>query len=554
MLWLSDEIEYRYSNGECPSSRTRVEIVHILEERFMTMINSGNSRFVLRFSIVLAIVFLSLAGGSRANAQGSDCASNSVPNDPQGNVVWVPAFCQEFNSTIVGPPDITVWNFDLGNSGFGNNEIETYCGPPNYPMNPTSCPTTFLPSTSNAYIDGSGHLIIQAFKSSGGNWYSARMTTQKLESFTYGRIEARIQLPDTTNQGLWPAFWSLGANITSVNWPTCGEDDFMEVWSPTLGGPGTGGNIATIHTKNTDGAGVQTNKHPFTFPSGMANNTRLHKYGVIWSANMVQHYVDDPTHPFYIATISDLGNGDLWPFNSNSFILLNLAVGGNLGGSTTGLASPTQPYLVDYVRRYTALASVAPPVLPAPPSITVKAGDTSGVTNTSKFTPGLTSGTGFVFFTCTTNAPKASCSVGTSDPVSPFVVNSSPSGAPETVTVTVTTTANAIVPPFFLDPRMRIWMPITIAGVVALLIMVLALRTQGRARRQLCGIAAVLILVGIAIAGCGGNSAPPPPPPPPNGTPPGSYTVTVYAFTESNMSDGTNATADANVAIPLTVN
>src|SRR4029077_12779621 len=130
---------------------------------------------------------------------------------------------------------------------------------------------------------------------------------------------------------------------------------------------------------------------------------------------------------FYIATISDLGTGDLWPFNASSFFILNLAVGGNLGGSTTGLASPTQPYLVDYVRLYRTSPPVAPPVLPAPPSITVKAGDSSGVANTSKFTPGLTGGTGFVFFNCTTSAPKASCSVSTNDPVSPFVVNSSPS-------------------------------------------------------------------------------------------------------------------------------
>jgi hypothetical protein len=136
------------------------------------------------------------------------------------------------------------------------------------------------------------------------------------------------------------------------------------------------------------------------------------------------------------------------------------------------------------------------------------------------------------------------------------VVNSSPSSAAETVTVTVATTANAILPPFFFDPRIRIWIPVTVAGLLALLIAALALRAQGRVRRQLCGIAAVLILAGVVVvAGCGGGSSMNPPPPPPNtGTPPGSYTVTVYAFTESNMSDGTNATADANVAIPLTVN
>jgi len=508
-------------------------------------------RFVWRSGLILAIVFLTLASPGRASAQASaQCTNQGVGNSTTGNLTWSPQFCQEFNDVALTAIDTNVWSFDLGNgtNGWGNNEVETYCGPPGYTGNPTICPNN-LSTSNNAYIDGSGHLVIQAINN--GTWLSTRMKTQGLESFTYGRIEANIQLPDTTSQGLWPAFWSLGTNITTVNWPTCGEDDYMEVWSPSLGGAGTGGNISTIHTKNTDGAGVQTNKHTFTFLSGMANNTALHKYGVIWSANMVQHYVDDPTHPFYIATISDLGAGDLWPFNASSFILLNLAVGGNLGGSTTGLASPTQPYLVDYVRQYKA-AAVPVPVLPAPPSITVRAGDSSGVANTSKLTPGLTSGTGFVFFNCITNAPKSSCSVATSDPVSPFVVNSSPSGAAETVTVTVTTTANAIVPPVFLTPKNRIWLPVAIAGILALIVMALARSTPRRARRYAFALVAACMVAGILIAGCGGGT--PPPPPPPSGTPPGSYTVTVYAFTESNASDGSSATADASVAIPLTVN
>src|SRR4029077_10223198 len=126
--------------------------------------------------------------------------------------------------------------------------------------NPTICPNN-LSTSNNAYINGSGRLVIQAINN-GGTWLSTRMKTQNLENFTYGRIEANIQLPDTTNQGLWPAFWSLGTNITTVNWPTCGEDDFMQVWTPqVLSVPGAGGNISTIHTKSTDGAGVSTNKH-----------------------------------------------------------------------------------------------------------------------------------------------------------------------------------------------------------------------------------------------------------------------------------------------------
>src|SRR2546430_12978810 len=161
----------------------------------------------------------------------------------------------------------------------------------------------------------------------------------------------------------------------------------------------------------------------------MANNTALHKYGVIWSANMVQHYVDDPTHPFYIATISDLGAGDLWPFNASSFILLNLAVGGTLGGSPSGLASPAQSYLVDYVRQYKASA-VPRPVLPAPPPITVKAGDSGGGANHRKFSPRLTRGRGVVFFNFSIHAPPAPSSGLPQGPLTPVVAPSTPSRAP----------------------------------------------------------------------------------------------------------------------------
>ena len=224
-------------------------------------------RFVARLPFLFPLLVLLLMGAKPANGQGSDCASNNVPNDVRGAVTWVPAFCQEFNATTPAPPDTTVWSFDTGNSGFGNNEIETYCGPPGFSGNPSGCPTTFSTSNSNAYIDGSGHLLIKAF-TVGTTWYSARLKTQGLMNFKYGRIEGNIQLPDTTNQGLWPAFWSLGSNITTVPWPGCGEADILEVWSPMVhNGPGPNGNRSTLHTAATDGSGVQPNGQ-FTFPTG----------------------------------------------------------------------------------------------------------------------------------------------------------------------------------------------------------------------------------------------------------------------------------------------
>ena len=510
--------------------------------------------FVCRSRFLLAIVILSLCGAVRAHAQAS---CTGVSNDPQGAVTWKPQWCEEFNATTAGPPDTTVWSFDLGNGGFGNNEIETYCGPPGYSGNPSNCPTTFSTTTSNAYLDGSGHLVLQAINTpnsaksippplnprmhiwmpiamvgllvsvvvapaarrrsrnflyvcglvagltllgaatwscgggsgggtqivppnNGSTWYSARMKTEKLENFQYGRIEASIQLPDTTNQGLWPAFWSLGTDIDAtpaVPWPACGETDFMEVWSTQVdGGPGPGGNRTTIHTTATDGSGVQPNG-AYTFPSGQANNTAFHTYGMIWSANMQQFYIDDPLRPYYITTPSDLSSGDTWPFNAQIFLITNMAVGGTLGGTPSSSTPNPAVMMLDYVRQYQPSASVPAPVMgtPTPASISVTAGATTG--NTSTLGPTLTPGTGYVYFSCSTSAPNATCAITTTDSLNKYVVSSSASPA-ESVTVAVTTT----------------------------------------------------------------------------GTPAGNYTVTVYAFTESNVGSGSNSTADASVAIPLTVN
>ena len=496
-----------------------------------------NSRFLCRCCFILTMVFLSLTHPAPTNAQ-SDCTG--VPSPLIGGVTWTPVFCDEFNGMAGSAPNAMIWTYDTGNSGFGNNEIETYCAPGS---NTAPCST----SSPNISLDGNGHLLIQAILNGSGQWTSGRMKTQGFKDFQYGQIEARIQLPDTTNQGLWPAFWSLGSNITTTPWPACGEADILEVWSPSkFSGPGPGGNRSTIHTAVTAGNGLQPNGQ-FTFPSGQANNTALHAYGVIWSANMMQYYVDNPTTPFYVTTASDLSASDTWPFNAKLFLLMNVAVGGTLGGTPSPSTTPNPGIMtVDYVRQYQPSA-IAAPVLGNPPSITVKAGATTG--NSSTFTPGFTPAPGYVYFTCSTNAPKATCSIATNDPLNTHVVNSAVS---EQVTVSLATTANALLPPFPFAPKPWFLVPIAIAAILLVAILALAFRLRTPAWRPACALAA-LFLLALTIAACGGGSSMMPPPPP-NGTPPGAYTVTVYAFTEANTSDGTNAHADANVAIPVMVN
>lgn len=268
-----------------------------------------------------------------------------------GGVNYRPTWCQEFDGPP-GPPSTAAWNFDLGNNnGWGNNEAEVYCGPPGVEGNPSQCPTTFSTSTAPVYIDGRGHLVIQP-RNVDGTWLSARLNTDGGQTFQYGIVEARIKLPDTSNQGLWPAFWALGNNLNSgVPWPVAGEIDMMEDWSPQVyGGPGDTGINSTIHTWFTDGDGISNR---YSFPSGQAGNTAFHTYGIIWSPDQVQFFVDDPANPFFTTTPATLASGDVWPFNQPIFILLNEAIGGTLGGSISGLTNPG-PMTVDYVRWYVA--------------------------------------------------------------------------------------------------------------------------------------------------------------------------------------------------------
>jgi hypothetical protein len=271
---------------------------------------------------------------------------------------------------------------------------------------------------------------------------------------------------------------------------------------------------------------------------------------MIWSANMQQFYVDNPQRPYYIATASDLKASDTWPFNLKFFLLLNVAVGGTLGGTPS--ASTPNPGILraDYVRQYSG--TVAAPTLGNPPAISVKAGATTG--NASSFTPGLAAGSGFAFFTCDTDAPKATCAISTTDPLNAHVVNSN---AAETVTATVSTAANSAAMPLAAKPRKpahgQHQLIVATSGMLAILFYLLMGRRGKGSRRHAWRLAAGFALLVAAIAGCGGDSggtvittS--------DGTPPGAYAVHVYAFTETNSSDGTNAHAGAQVAIPLTVN
>jgi len=207
------------------------------------------------------------------------------------DLVWE----DDFNTD--GAPDATNWTYDLGDGGWGNGEVQTYTN-----------------SAENAKVlDGS--LIITAKADGSGGYTSARLKSQGLRKFTYGRIEVRAKLP--ASAGTWPAIWMLGSNFTTVGWPTCGEIDIMEQ---------TGANkditLGTVHWYNTTANGNASYGETTAVADASSD---FHLYTVEWSDTSIKIYLDD-------VNFFQMANDSTLPFNADFFMILNIAMGGTLGG------------------------------------------------------------------------------------------------------------------------------------------------------------------------------------------------------------------------------
>jgi len=252
----------------------------------------------------------------------------------------------------------------------------------------------------------------------------------------------------------------------------------------------------------------------------------------------VQFYVDDPGKIFFVRTVNDLPSGFNWDFNHPFFLLLNLAVGGT--GSWPGPPDNTTPspatMLVDYVRVYTS-SSVPAPAMTAP-SISV----TAGQAGTSTVSLAGSAGSGRVYLSCSTDAPKAACAISSPDSLNQYTVDFS-SASSATAMVSVNTTANTSAVAS-LPGRLAF---VTTMGVFAtLLVPFRRKRTQTVA--FVAGILVLLLIVSCggsgngSTGGGGGGSF--------SGTPPGNYTISLSAYTVSN----TTGSPDQTLSIPLRVN
>ena len=236
----------------------------------------------------------------------------------------------DFNSI-----NTATWNHEVGGGGWGNNEREYY----------TAGNNAFIQFDSQA---GSNVLVLEARRDNPGNyncWYgrceytSSRMNTSGKRTFQYGRIEARLKLPQT--QGIWPAFWMLGNDIGTVGWPASGELDIMEhvgfelnITHGAMHGPNYSGNTPFAGT-NYLNERVDAN---------------YHVYAIEWNSTSVRWFVDGVQ--FYSVTRSQVQGYGNWVFDHPFFVILNVAVGGGWPGSPDGSSVFPQRMYVDYIRVY----------------------------------------------------------------------------------------------------------------------------------------------------------------------------------------------------------
>lgn len=229
--------------------------------------------------------------------------------------------------------DESIWNIEVGGGGWGNNELQYY--------------TT---RSENLRL-ANGCLEIQARKETYENreYTSARINTRGKKDFAYGRIEARVAVP--VGGGTWPAFWMMGANYSLVGWPKCGEIDIME----HVGNQPTMTSFA-LHTTDKNGS-KGNNWHATNYRDGLEGE--FHVYGIEWKeedyngCDRIIFTVDGEECASSLENLANIDDDVYWPFNKAQFIIFNMAIGGNMGGSVNDDIFANDVVMkVDWVRVY----------------------------------------------------------------------------------------------------------------------------------------------------------------------------------------------------------
>ena len=277
-----------------------------------------------QFTVELSTAVNCEIGNPKGVATIDNSNGTYVPTDNSGystpliypgmTMVWH----DEFNGSVINQ---SFWNFETGGNGWGNQELENYTS-----------------RTQNALVSN-GNLVIEARAEAygGNNYTSARLTTKDKKQFQYGRIDIRAKLP--VAKGMWPALWMLGSNISTVNWPSCGEIDIME-----LIGANPSKVYSTLHFANPTGQHAQIGGNYLLNGEDFSN--KFHVFSTVWVQDSLKFYVDNTF--FFTATKNTVGSP--YPFNTPFFFIFNVAVGGQWPGSPDGTTPFPERMFVDYIR------------------------------------------------------------------------------------------------------------------------------------------------------------------------------------------------------------
>ena len=233
------------------------------------------------------------------------------------NLVWA----DEFDGAS-DEPNPEYWDYNTGAHGWGNAERQNY-----------------TKDRANSYVSD-GTLKIVALKGDDGKWTSARLKTSFKKSFTYGYIEFRAKLPD--EKGSWPALWLLPQLNTYGQWPKSGEIDVME-YASNFWGKKTYG---TVHCKAGYGGNAANSDY-----IEISNVKKWHNYAVLWQEDSIQWYYDGKLLTEYKNPHNGENSWEAWPFDRPFYLIMNVAMGGTLGGDIPSNLEKCQME-IDYVRVY----------------------------------------------------------------------------------------------------------------------------------------------------------------------------------------------------------
>ena len=286
------------------------------------------ARFVILFAILVSIY--SCQKKEKLNVVNKKMEPTTISydnTDKMKDTHWELKWADEFEKETIDPNN---WTLQVVKAGRFNDEWQRYTN-----------------DDKNAYIENNC-LVIRAIHESDKHgldqYTSARLHTANKQSWKYGKIAARIKLPQ--GKGIWPAFWMLGTNINEnggdTPWPQCGEIDILELY----GTKDDGLVESNVHYADSSGLHAMMGARSFELDKGKFADA-FHVFELEWNEHQLVWFVDGKQF-----AEMDISSEELTELHKEFFILFNIAVGGTYAGRPDDTTNFPQHMYVDWVRVY----------------------------------------------------------------------------------------------------------------------------------------------------------------------------------------------------------